>query len=101
VKKNLGLAFFKQGKYGLSISYLKEVVRTDTTDAASYRNLARAYYRCGDFESALQQYEKSLEYDRESPPALMARLECMRLRDLIEKWKARHGPMDGTDSVLQ
>jgi tetratricopeptide (TPR) repeat protein len=101
VKKNLGLAFFKQGKYGLSISYLKEVVRADTADATTYRNLARAYYRCGDFESALREYEKSLECDKESPPALMARLECMRLRDLIEKWKARHGQSDGTESILQ
>ena len=58
------------------------------------RNLARAYYSLGKYKATIECFEKSLEFDWESTAAHMARLECMRLRDLLEKKKEKKEKMN-------
>jgi tetratricopeptide (TPR) repeat protein len=58
---DLGLYFFEQGQYELSLSHYQKAAEIDPGFAEAYFGIGLLFYSLGDDENAIRYYERSLE----------------------------------------
>jgi|GEM_PF-2690748 len=69
-----GIRLFKEGKYKEAIDSFKESLK-EGDDATIHYNIASAYYRLGDYDSASEEYKKALQLKPEYEAAQLG-LAC-------------------------
>ncbi|MGF1542379.1 MAG: tetratricopeptide repeat protein [Pleurocapsa sp.] len=65
---NLGLAYYRQGKYQQAIAQYLEIVQQDQQDYRVYYNRGLAYSALADYQQAIADYHLALIYSPESNP---------------------------------
>lgn len=63
---NLGLAYYRQGKYPSAIAQYQKVIQQDTNDYRAYYNRGLVYLALNDSQSAITDYQTALNHSTDS-----------------------------------
>jgi len=105
---NLGAVDCLDRKYKPAVSYLKQALALDETQAATHINLAEAWIGLGETDRAMTEYTRALELDpdalSENQNGVLARVSTPEQRArtayIIAKTYAKRGNMEGALEYL-
>jgi tetratricopeptide (TPR) repeat protein len=106
---NLGVLDLLDRRYKASISYLKQALALDETNAHTHLNLANAWMGLGNIDYAMTEYSRALELDADvlstSPEGVVAQVSTpeqrARISFLIAKSYMKRGNLDGALEYLR
>jgi len=106
---NLGVLDLLDRRYKASISYLKQALALDETNAHTHLNLANAWMGLGNVDYAMTEYSRALELDADvlstSPEGVVAQVSTpeqrARISFLIAKSYMKRGNLDGALEYLR
>ncbi|MGO9637801.1 MAG: tetratricopeptide repeat protein [Terracidiphilus sp.] len=106
---NLGVLDLLDGRYKPSITYFKQALALDETNAHTHLNLASAWMGLGDVDHAMNEYARALELDADvlstTPEGTVAQVSTpeqrARVSFLIAKAYAKRGNLDGALEYLR
>jgi tetratricopeptide (TPR) repeat protein len=106
---NLGAVDCLDRKYKPAVSYLKQALALDETQAATHVNLAEAWIGLGETDRAMTEYTRALELDpdalSENDNGVLARVSTPEQRArtayIIARSYARRGNLEGALDYLQ
>jgi tetratricopeptide (TPR) repeat protein len=106
---NLGAVDCLDQKYKPAVSYLKQALALDETQAATHINLAEAWIGLGDTDRAMTEYTRALELDpdalSENENGVLARVSTPEQRArtayILARTYAKRGNLEGALDYLQ
>jgi tetratricopeptide (TPR) repeat protein len=106
---NLGVLDLLDTRYKSSISYFKQALALDETNAHTHLNLANAWMGLGEVDHAMTEYARALELDADvlsaTPEGTIAQVQSpeqrARISFLIAKSYAKRGNLDGALEYLR